>query len=239
MQRRRRTYGGRWEEGGKERRPNEKLLPPSLSTTPLQSVMGRHVDTSASVHVDAWYTPSRGGVDRDTIVVDYGSVWVIVRSCDCSCRSCCVGVARLLESLHQWPGSRYPLYCANVYSQKNVKYFVFCGSTTQHTHIYTRTRARVHTGSAVSFILLPLPILSPRSQPPSLLPFPCSRISSRYFAKAKPVYVRSTEKFCSSLPPPHDLYSTLINHKRNSPDRRINGTFQRASLLFLQDCDSE
>lgn len=45
-----------WEGGGKERRPNEKLLPPSLSTTLLQSVMERHVDTSARVRVGARYT---------------------------------------------------------------------------------------------------------------------------------------------------------------------------------------
>lgn len=37
------------ERGG--RQPNEKLPPPSLSATPLQSVMGRHVDTSARLFV--------------------------------------------------------------------------------------------------------------------------------------------------------------------------------------------
>lgn len=51
---------------------------------------------------------------------------------------CCVDVAGLLENLHQWPGSRYPLYCANVYSHKNVKYFMSRGS--KHTH----ARASAH-----------------------------------------------------------------------------------------------
>lgn len=85
-----------WEGGGKERRPNEKLLPPSLSTTPLQSVMERHVDTSARVRVGARYIPSCGCVDTNVAVVDCGLVSVDARSCDCSCRSLlcrCGGVA--------------------------------------------------------------------------------------------------------------------------------------------------
>lgn len=43
--------GERERRVGGERRPNEKLAPPSLSATPLQSVMGRHVDTSTRLFV--------------------------------------------------------------------------------------------------------------------------------------------------------------------------------------------
>lgn len=61
---------------------------------------------------------------------ELGLVSVIAHTdCSCRCVGCCAsGGGRgerdeMLESLHQWPGSRYPLYYANVYSQKNVKYF--------------------------------------------------------------------------------------------------------------------
>lgn len=95
----------------------------TFSTIPLQSVIERHIDTSA-------YPCNRKcGVDSSDV---NGLVSVIAHtdcSCSCRCVGCCAGGCRegergeMLESFHQWPGSRYPLYYANIYSHKNMKYF--------------------------------------------------------------------------------------------------------------------
>lgn len=138
-------------------------------------------------------------------------------------------MAGLLENLHQWPGSRYPLYCANVYSHKNVKYFMSRGS--KHTH--TRARIRAQTSLAVSFISLPLPILSPRSQLPRSFLF-LTFVSPRVILRKlnRPMFDQRKNSVLLSLLRVTFIRS-FINRERNFPNQRINILFN-AHLFFFE-----